>query len=159
MNARRTLVFGVLFPVLIGAARALAVTTALAPADEYFGGPKLSYLGIQNVIRDQTSRYRYDPRVAESAIARMEMVESAIRAWERRYPRDPGIPRAIYRLDRFYAAITTSDGLFHELAARNWLFADYGKSAQAKALRKDLNAQDLMERHRATPAPSTLTTP
>ncbi|MGH7709076.1 MAG: hypothetical protein ACREM6_14330 [Vulcanimicrobiaceae bacterium] len=132
---------------------------ALAPADEYFGRFKLSILGIRNVIRDQGLRYRYDHAVAATAMQTVDEAVSSIRDWERKYPHDSDVPRAIYFLDRFYAAVSSDAARVQELATRNWLLADFGKSPQAKQLRKDLMEQAFLAKHRPPPTPAPVDSP
>ncbi len=66
-----------------------------APADEYFGRLKMSYLGINNVFRDaaiSSGDHTTDPKIA----TRIADAENALDAWAAKYPRDPQLARSYY---------------------------------------------------------------
>lgn len=66
-----------------------------APADEYFGRLKLSYLGMNNTFHDSvisSGEHTTDPAI----INKLTLAEDALKDWERKYPHDPQLPRTYY---------------------------------------------------------------
>jgi hypothetical protein len=66
-----------------------------APADEYFGRMKMSYLGMNNTFRDAAitaGDHTTDPAI----VAKVALAEDALEAWSRKYPRDPQLARTYY---------------------------------------------------------------
>lgn len=66
-----------------------------APADEYFGRWKMSYLGIDNTFRDaaiSSGDHTTDPGIAH----KVALAEDALDAWARKYPRDPQLARSYF---------------------------------------------------------------
>ncbi|HEY6233612.1 MAG TPA: hypothetical protein VIW69_00740 [Candidatus Elarobacter sp.] len=66
-----------------------------APADEYFGRLKMSFLGINNTLHDAgitAGDHTTDP----SVVAKVALAEDALKDWEKRYPRDPQLGRSYY---------------------------------------------------------------
>jgi hypothetical protein len=122
----------------------------LAPADEYFGPLKESFIGIRNTIRDLGLRYDVNHDIANQTLASAQLTERAVRDWETKYPRDTQIPKTIYLLQRLYTKVLTQDGRNRAHMCATWLFADYGKSGQAKQLKKTLAVEHLQPL--ATPA-------
>ena len=76
------------------------VSGAPAPADEYFGRFKLSFLGIRNIIRDMNTE-------GDSSLAlpiqegRIHEVAGSLADWANRYPRDKWLPTTISSFVRF----------------------------------------------------------
>jgi hypothetical protein len=66
-----------------------------APADEYFGKMKLSYLGIDNTFRDQAVRAG-DHTTDKSVTSPVMWAEDALRAWQTKYAHDPQLARTYY---------------------------------------------------------------
>jgi len=143
-------------PALATASRAVAAGTPptaasarqsaflqLAPADEYFGPLKLSILGIRNTLRDLGERYDVNHDIAHQTYSSAVLTELAIREWERRYPRDRQVPKAIYLLQRLYAKVLTQESRDRANATAKWMFADYGASPQSKQLKKVLASEAL----------------
>lgn len=66
-----------------------------APADEYFGRMKMSYLGMNNTFRDSaisSGEHTTDARIA----AKVALAEDALEDWGRKYPRDPELARTYF---------------------------------------------------------------
>jgi hypothetical protein len=66
-----------------------------APADEYFGRLKMSFLGINNTLHDAgitAGEHTTNP----SVVAKVALAEDALKDWEKRYPRDPQLGRSYY---------------------------------------------------------------
>ena len=120
-----------------------AALTLLAPADEYFGPLKQSILGIRNTIRDMGLRYDVNHDIGSQTLASAGLTEAAIRDWAHRYPRDHDVAGAIFRLQRLYAKILTEPARGKAKATADWLFSAYGKSPQAKSLRRILASEPL----------------
>jgi len=78
-----------------------------APADEYFGKMKLSFLGINNTFRDQAIRAG-DHTVDGSVISRVEFANDALRDWRRKYPLDPQLARSLFLGAIVYLKIWTT---------------------------------------------------
>ncbi len=124
----------------------------LAPADEYFGPLKESFIGIRNTIRDLGLRYDVNHDISKQTLASAELTERAVRDWEQKYPHDTQIPKTIYLLQRLYTKVLTIDARNRAHATALWLFADYGKSGQAKQLKKTLAVEHLAPLPSAAPA-------
>jgi hypothetical protein len=118
-----------------------AAMMLLAPADEYFGPLKQSILGIRNTLRDMGLRYDANPASAPQTLSSAALTEASIRDWERKYPRDHGVPIAVLGLQRLYAKIDTEAGRAKAKATADWLFKAYGTSKQAKSLREIIAAE------------------
>lgn len=66
-----------------------------APADEYFGRLKMSFLGMNNTFRDaaiSSGEHTTDPAIAR----RIALAEDALEAWAKKYPRDPQLARTYF---------------------------------------------------------------
>jgi len=66
-----------------------------APADEYFGRMKMSYLGMNNTFRD-ASISSGDRTTDTKIAAKIALAEDALEDWSRKYPRDPELARTYY---------------------------------------------------------------
>jgi len=132
-------------------------TVVLAPADEYFGPLKLSFIGMRNTIRDLGLRYDVNHDIASQTVASAQLTERAVHDWERKYPTDTQIPKTIYLLQRLYTKVLTLDARAHAHACAMWLFHDYAKSGQAHQLQKTLAVEHLQPLGSPAPAPATLT--
>ncbi len=73
----------------------LAELKASAPADEYFGKMKLSFLGINNTFRDQAIRAG-DHTTNPSVTGPLGWAEDALHAWQKKYSKDPQLARSYY---------------------------------------------------------------
>jgi hypothetical protein len=131
----------------------------LAPADEYFGPLKESYIGMRNVIRDLGLRYDVNHDIPNQTLASAELTERAVREWERKYPRDTQIPKTIFLLQRLYTKVLTQVARDHAHATAQWLFADYAKSPQARQLRKTLAMEHLAPLPDPSPTPTPVAPP
>jgi hypothetical protein len=78
-----------------------------APADEYFGKMKLSFLGIDNTFRDQAVRAG-DHTVDGSVINRVDLANDSLRDWRRKYPMDPQLARSLFLGAKVYLKIWTT---------------------------------------------------
>jgi len=66
-----------------------------APADEYFGRMKMSFLGMNNTFRDAAITAG-DHTTAPAIVAKVALAEDALEAWSKKYPRDPQLARTYY---------------------------------------------------------------
>ncbi len=125
-----------------------------APADEYFGPMKLSILGIRNTIRDLGFKVDADPSKGDQTIGSASFAEKALVEWQKRYPRDPQLPRNIYFLEHLYAKVQTPLGQQKVTATETWLFTSYGSTPQARQLHKEI-----ADAKNATPTPAATANP
>jgi hypothetical protein len=66
-----------------------------APADEYFGRLRISYLGIDNTLRDAATTAA-DHTTDAGVISKVAFAIDALQDWERRYPHDPQLERSYF---------------------------------------------------------------
>lgn len=113
----RRLVLPTLFVILLigataitlGASPAASSIGNNAPADEYFGKMKLSYLGINNSLKD-AAIMAGDHTTFQVVISKIQFAEDALLDWQRKYPSDPQIARSLFLLSRAYQKVWTPDG-------------------------------------------------
>jgi hypothetical protein len=127
----------------------------LAPADEYFGPFKLSIIGIRNTLRDVGLRYDFNHDIGTQTYKSAQQTEKSIRDWERRYPRDDQLPRAVYLLQRLYTKVLVSESRARAHVVAVWLFTDFAKSPQSKQLKKTIALEHLAPIPAATATPAT----
>src|SRR5271166_2409890 len=104
-----------------------SATNGAAPADEYFGKMKMSYLGINNTLRDayvMAGEHTTFPVV----IQKVFWAENALLDWQHRYPKDPQLPRSLFFLAAAYLKIWTGDGQAHALFYVDELRDKYGST-------------------------------
>jgi hypothetical protein len=89
---------------------------------------RLSILGIRNTIHDLGARYdvNHDDR-ATKHISSAQLTELAIHEWERRYPHDGQVPKAIYLIQRLYTKVLTQESRDRAIYVEKWMFSDYAK--------------------------------
>jgi hypothetical protein len=112
---------------------------ASAPADEYFGKMKLSFLGIDNTFRDQSVRagsHTIDPGV----INKLDFAADALRDWQHKYPKDPQLARSMWFGSEAYLKIWNAAGqnqaAYYLTTLRNHFPTTYfGKQAKATLTR------------------------
>ena len=107
----------------------------LAPADEYFGPLKMSLLGIDNAMVTIVRRGTKS-EIPHDTVHALDQIRSAIRDWEKRYPHDPGIGRALLRLHKTYAAFPDGHASALALSTAAWLVVKYPHSPQARDARR-----------------------
>jgi hypothetical protein len=76
------------------------IARAPAPADEYFGRYKLSFLGIRNIIRDMGIEGD-SPLALPLQQGRIREVAGSLADWANRYPRDKWLPGTTASFVRF----------------------------------------------------------
>ena len=114
-----------------GAAHVANASTQLAPADRLFGRYQMSVVGIGNAI----SRYDGTTRLDDGPIAYAVV---AIRDWEKRFPRDPWIPRDLLYMQRVYERSHTGEGLTYAQHVAAWLQTDYPATEYAALSGREL---------------------
>jgi hypothetical protein len=124
---------------------------AKAPADEYFGRLKISMLGINNMLHDDSIRAGAST-TDERLIHDVADATDALRDWARKYPRDPQLARSCYLAFAMYRKILTRDAQeqawhFLNIVVQRWPSSYFGKLA-----RNDI-ALGFTERYYAAPQP------
>jgi hypothetical protein len=128
-----------------------------APADEYFGKMKLSYLGMNNTFRDaaiSSGDHTIDPGI----VNKVTFAEDALQAWARKYPRDPQLARTYFLATRVERKIWTIDTQQRAWINLNRLVKVFPASYFGKILAKDL-AIGFTEHYYAVPVPCTTPLP
>jgi hypothetical protein len=131
------LVLGCLAAFVYSSRPALPAIKGAAPADEYFGKMKMSYLGIDNSLRDayiMAGEHTTYPQI----IQKVFWAENALLDWQHRYPNDPQLPRSLFFLAGAYLKIWTSDGQSHALLYVSELRDRYGSTYFGKLIKADL---------------------
>jgi hypothetical protein len=140
-----------------------------APADEYFGKMKLSFLGINNTFRDQAVRAG-DHTIDGSVISRVELANDSLRDWRRKYPLDPQLARSLFLGAKVYlkiwttAAQTQAAALLIELRNKfpTTFFGKQAKSSLKKGFTMHVYAEAqpcIVTPDMATPTPAPIPTP
>lgn len=122
-----------------------------APGDEYFGPLKVSYLGIDNTAHDvaiESGEYTTDPGL----ISRIRFADLALRDWERKYPRDPQLPRSYYLMIHALSKIYTQSAQQEAWTYMRYVIRAFPGTYFAKALRLDV-ARGFTEHWFAAPQP------
>ena len=130
---------------------------ASAPADEYFGRLKLSFLGMNNTFRDaaiSSGDHTTDPAI----INKVALAEDALEAWGKKYPRDPQLARTYFLATQVDRKIWTKTN--QELAWKymNRVVELFPDTFFGKTLKTDL-AKGFTERYYALPVPCTTPAP
>jgi hypothetical protein len=84
------------------------ISRAPAPADEYFGRFKLSFLGIRNIIHDMNIEGDSSLALATQE-GRIHEVAGALADWANRYPRDKWVPGTTASFVRFLERKQSAD--------------------------------------------------
>jgi hypothetical protein len=108
-----------------------------APADEYFGKLKLSYLGMNNTFHDaaiSSGDHTTDPGI----ISKVAYAEDALEAWANKYPRDPQLARTYFLATQVERKIWTKDAQGRAWVNLNRLVKQFPKTYFGKLLAKDL---------------------
>jgi hypothetical protein len=121
----------------VAATTAGATTNGVAPADAYFGRMKMSYLGINNSLRDAYVMAG-EHTVYPAVIQKIKWAEEAFRDWQRKYPHDPQLPRSTFFLFGAYLKVWNGDGQSHALQYVKELRDKYGSTYFGKLIRANL---------------------
>jgi hypothetical protein len=108
-----------------------------APADEYFGKMKMSFLGMNNTFRDAAISSG-DHTTDSGIINKVKLAEDALEAWGKKYPRDPQLARTYYLATLVERKIWTKANQDHAWIYLNRLISLFPDSYFGKVLKKDL---------------------
>ena len=128
-----------------------------APADEYFGRMKMSYLGMNNTFRDaaiSSGEHTTDSGI----INKVGLAEDALNAWANKYPRDPQLARTYFlatQVDRKIWVKANQDRAWIYL---NRLVQQFPTTYFGKVLKRDL-AIGFTEHYYALPLPCATPSP
>jgi hypothetical protein len=106
--------------------------TRTAPADEYFGNQKYSPIGVHNeLVRinkylDKGWGYRMEPDALQ--------VDSAVEDWQKQYPHDPTLPRALFDSIQLLERVQTEPTKVAARRLKTLLLVQYAGSRQAQDL-------------------------
>ena len=130
-----------------------APKVAVAPADEYFGRQKVSTLGIDNMIRDTTTREGFNPQLANRLYTPLMAAEDALEDWARKYPGDTWIPKRAYLLSHLFWRMNTPDADKAAERCRSVLFTHFPKNKYAVMAHKEIKSTWLASIAPPSPAP------
>lgn len=128
-----------------------------APADEYFGKLKISFLGINNTLRDAAITAG-DHTTDASVINKVGFAVDALKDWEKKYPRDPQLARS------YFLAIGVEKKIFVQANQQEaWLYMNriadvFPTTYFGKLVKRDL-AIGFTEHYYAEPVPCQTPTP
>jgi hypothetical protein len=125
--------------VLAATALASAGISTEAPADEYFGPFKYSALSVRTKIgalgRAYSQRWEDDASIVHDA----GLVESSLRVWAQRYPKDSWLAPTAYHLAQLYQEVQTPEARNHARAMYQFLAATFPTSKEAHLARLRLH--------------------
>lgn len=122
-----------------------------APADRYFGRLKLSYLGINNTLRD--AAIMSGTHTTESGIiSKVGFAEDALTDWERRFPHDPQLARTYFLAVQSEKKIWVKPNQERAWTYMNRLVKVFPATYFGKIVKKDL-AVGFTEHYYANPVP------
>jgi hypothetical protein len=128
-----------------------------APADEYFGRVKMSYLGMNNTFRDSaisSGAHTTDPGI----INKVMLAEDALEAWARKYPHDPQLARTYFLATQVERKIWVKGNQERAWIYLNRLVHLFPDSYFGKTLKRDL-AIGFTEHYYAPSEPCATPTP
>jgi hypothetical protein len=108
-----------------------------APADEYFGKLKLSFLGMNNVFRDaaiSSGDHTTDPAI----VNKVGYAEDALEAWGQKYPNDPQLARTYYLATQVDRKIWTKANQDRAWLYLNRVVDQFPGTYFANVIRRDL---------------------
>jgi cell division septation protein DedD len=108
-----------------------------APADEYFGRSKMSYLGMNNTFRDSAISSG-DHTTDTNLINKVALAEEALEAWARKYPHDPQLARTYYLATLVDRKIWVKGNQERAWIFFNRLIHDFPDTYFGKVLKRDL---------------------
>jgi len=132
-----------------------AAMRLLAPGDEYFGPLKQSIIGIRNTLRDLGLRYDVNHDISKQTFASAQLTERSIRDWQKKYPKDGQLPRAVFLLQRLYTKVLSQESRDRARSTAQWLSSDFSRSPQARQLGKTLAMEHLTPLPAVTPDATT----
>jgi hypothetical protein len=107
-------------------------SSALAPADSYFGRFGMSVLGIRNAINDVTARIDAASSKELSALYyKLTMVNEAMLDLKTHYPRDSWLPDFGLRIAQAFARFPYHAAQIRANDTIDWIIADFPTTNQA----------------------------
>ena len=128
-----------------------------APADEYFGKMKMSYLGMNNTFRDaaiSSGDHTIDPGI----VNKVTFAEDALDAWANKYPRDPQLARTYFLATVVERKIWIKSNQEHAWTYLNRLVQLFPGTYFGKLLKADL-AIGFTEHYYELPVPCATSSP
>jgi hypothetical protein len=122
-----------------------------APADEYFGRMKMSFLGMNNTFRD-SSISSGDHTTSQVIINKVALAEDALNDWARRYPRDPQLARTYFLAVQVERKIWVKSNQDRAWIYLNRLVQIFPDTYFGKTLKRDI-AIGFTEHYYALPVP------
>lgn len=122
-----------------------------APADEYFGRLKMSYLGMNNTFRDSAisaGEHTTDGRI----VGKVALAEDALEDWARKYPRDPQLARTYFLALQIERKLWLKPDQDRAWVVLNRLARDFAPTYFGKLAKRDL-AVGFTEHYYALPVP------
>ncbi len=128
-----------------------------APGDEYFGRQKLSYLGINNIFRDEAIRIgEHTTDLGE--INKLDAAADALHAWSSKYPHDQQLPRSYFLGQLAFRRVWTLDGQEIAWSYMQILVTRFPSTFFGKAMKSSL-ARGFTMNYYAAPLPCPTPTP
>jgi hypothetical protein len=128
-----------------------------APADQYFGRMKLSFLGINNTFRDATITSG-DHTVDPAIVSKVGIADEALRDWESHFPHDPQLARTYFLAIRANGKIWLKPNQEAAWDYMNRITRLFPTSYFARLIKADL-ATGFTEHYYADPVPCPTPTP
>jgi hypothetical protein len=125
--------------VLAATALASAGISTEAPADEYFGPFKYSALSVRSKIGALGRAYSQRWQDDESIVHDAGLVESSLRVWAQRYPKDSWLAPTAYHLAQLYQEVQTQNARNHARAMYQYLTQTFPASKEAHLARLRLH--------------------
>ncbi len=122
-----------------------------APADEYFGRMKMSFLGMNNTFRDSAISSG-DHTTDQGIVNKVALAEDALNDWARRYPRDPQLARTYFLAVQVERKIWIKPNQDRAWIYLNRLVQIFPDSYFGKTLKRDI-AIGFTEHYYAPPEP------
>jgi hypothetical protein len=117
--------------VLAATTLAAAGISTEAPADEYFGPFKYSAISVRTKIgalgRAYEQRWEDDASIVHDA----GLLESSLRVWTQRYPKDSWLAPTAYHLAQLYQEVQTDSARSHARAMYRYLAQAFPASKEA----------------------------
>jgi hypothetical protein len=134
-----------------------------APADEYFGPFKYSAISVRTKITALGRSYRERWADDASIVHDAQLLESSLRVWAQRYPKDVWLAPTAYHLAQLYQEVQTEDAHNHARAVYEYLAKTFPSSKEAHyarlRLRQGIPALHAESPVSPTPNPYTSTAP
>jgi hypothetical protein len=135
----------------------LAKFKVSAPADEYFGRQKMSYLGINNTFHD-TAISAGDHTVDPSIMNKVAAADEAMEDWARHFPHDPQLARTYFLAIRSEQKIWVQQNQLKAWIYMNRVATLFPDTYFGKLVKKDI-AIGFTEHYYAEPVPCATPTP